>query len=239
MQVHVRLGAPGAEAAAAQGDVTLVIDALRASVTIAMALHLGAREVRVAGEVEEARLLANSPHVLVAGERDGVKVPGFDFGNSPTELQRNADRLLGRTLVLTTSNGTRCVRAALGSRAILAGALPNATAVAQAAWSLAQTYGADITLLAAGVNDEPTPEDAYAAAAIAVRLAQLGAQVTVPPPQEDAHDLFTRSPNGLKLANLGYADDVALCARLDLLSVVPILGGEGFIPLRRTAFSAG
>ena len=231
----VRVGVPGAREAAARGDVVAIIDALRASVTITSALVVGAVQVIPVLTVAEAQAHLGREGYLVAGERGGVQIEGFHFGNSPTELERRATEVRGKTLVLTTSNGTRCVEAARrGAAAVLAGALPNATALAQAVFDLARERGGDISLIAAGVEDQATVEDLFAARLIAQRLAGMGA---VPadgrwddyPAESQAVKVLKNSPSGQKLRGLGYGEDVAFCAQIDVLDAVPIYRDGGFV----------
>jgi 2-phosphosulfolactate phosphatase len=232
----VKVGAPGAREAAARGDVVVVIDALRASVTITTALVVGAVKVIPVLTIAEAQAYLDREGYLVAGERGGIRTEGFHFGNSPTELWRQAAEVRGKTLVLTTSNGTRCVEAAQGggARAVLAGALPNATALARAAFDLARERGRELSLIAAGVNDQATVEDLFAAQAIAQRLAMMGA---VPADgrwsdhlaESESAEVLKNSPSGQKLRGLGYGEDVAFCAQIDVFDVVPIYRGDGFV----------
>ena len=230
MYVWAELGVEGARRAAARGDVTVLVDALRSSVTITAALAAGARRVIPVRTVEEARAYLARPGFRVAGERGGAQVPGFDYGNSPSQLLRHAEQIRDQTLILTTSNGTPCIKAAReGARALLAGSLPNATAVTTTAFILAQAHGCDITLLAAGGDDRPAVEDDLAVAVLAAALAARGAEADMPLPSIPAGSAFRDGPNGRRLAELDYAEDVALCARTDLFSVVGVLqGGEGF-----------
>jgi 2-phosphosulfolactate phosphatase len=231
----VGIGVSGAREAAARGDVVAIIDALRASVTITIALVAGAVQVIPVLTVAEAQAYLGREGYLVAGERGGVQIGGFHFGNSPTELERRAAEVRGRTLVLTTSSGTRCVEAARkGATAVLAGALPNATALAQAAFALARERGREVSLIAAGVEDQATVEDLFAARLIAQRLAGMGA---VPadgrgsdrPVEDTAAEVFKNSPSGQKLRGLGCGEDVAFCAQIDVLDAVPIYRDGGFV----------
>jgi 2-phosphosulfolactate phosphatase len=235
MEVSLKVGVPGAREAAARGDVVVVIDALRASVTITSALILGAVKVVPVLTIAEARAHLDREGYLVAGERGGVQIEGFHFGNSPTEIWRRAAEVRGKTLVLTTSDGTRCVEAAQGGgAAVLTGALPNATALAQAAFDLARKRGRGISLIAAGVNDQATVEDLFAARLIAQRLAVMGA---VPadgrwgdhPPESEAAEVLRDSPSGQKLRGLGYGEDVAFCAQIDVFDAVPMYREGGFV----------
>jgi 2-phosphosulfolactate phosphatase len=235
LTVFLRFGVPGAREAAARGDVIVVIDALRASVTITSALVVGAVKVIPVLTVAEARAYLDREGYLVAGERGGVQIEGFHFGNSPTELWRRVAEVRGKTLVLTTSSGTRCVEAARGGAvAVLAGALPNATALAQAAFDLAGERGRDVSLIAAGFNGQPTVEDLFAAQVIAQRLVAMGAVLADGewgdhPADREAAEVLKNSLSGQKLRGLGYGEDVAFCAQMDVFEAVPIYRDDGFV----------
>jgi 2-phosphosulfolactate phosphatase len=252
VKVFLKIGVPGAREAAARDDVVVVVDALRASVTITSALVGGAVKVIPVLTVAEARTYLDREGYLVAGERGGVQIEGFHFGNSPTELGPQAAEVRGKTLVLTTSSGTRCVEAARGGTAqcpepcpeprrrvvegaaVLAGALPNATALAQAAFDLAGERERDIALIAAGVNGQATVEDLFAARVIAQRLVAMGAVLAEGEwddhaAESEAAQVLKNSPSGQKLRGLGYGEDVAFCAQMDVFDVVPIFRDGGFV----------
>ncbi len=220
------LDGPG-PAGYARKPVAVVIDALRASVTIATALSLGAGEVIPVSSLEEAKSFKKDGKVLIAGERGGKWMEGFDFGNSPGQLLENADRLKGATLVLTTSNGTGTILRAAEARAVVIGSLPNLSAVAQKSFALAERDGADIALFPAGWLGDPAQEDLYTAGLIGRALAGLGARFQ--PDQEiremletDPVEFFLSSEAGQRLDSLGYGEDVIRCARIDTLGVVPL-----------------
>lgn len=219
--------------------MVVLIDALRASVTIVCALHAGAERVIPVLDTEDALRLRVEEKCLVAGERGGAKVPGFDFGNSPNEVLSHGDRLRGRTLVLTTSNGTRCLHAALelGAPLVLAGALPNAGSAVRAALDLAERQKRDVTLLGAGLDDVETDEDAFAVRLMAGRMVGDG---RLAPEREGTQALderlsrqvFLGSEAGGRLSRLGYENDVLYCSRIDTLDTVPIyIPGVGFVSL--------
>jgi 2-phosphosulfolactate phosphatase len=236
VKVFLKVGVHGARKAAARGDVVVVIDALRASVTITSALVVGAVKVIPVLTIAEARAYLDREGYLVAGERGGVQIEGFHFGNSPTELWQQATEVKGKTLILTTSSGTRCVEAAQegGAAAVLAGALPNATALAQAAFDLAGERGRNISLIAAGFNGQATIEDLFAARLIAQRLVVMGAVLADGewgdhPAESKATEVLKNSPSGQKLRSLGYGEDVAFCAQIDVLDAVPIYRDGGFV----------
>jgi len=235
VRVLKELGTAGAELAAARGDVVVLVDALRACVTITAAPAVGARQVIPVLTVERARSYLSQSGFCVAGERHTVKVPGLHFDNLPTELMHHADRLRGQTLVLTTSNGTACVQAVRkGARALLAGSLPNAAAVTQAAFRLAREEGCDVTLVAAGQDGQPAAEDEYSVAMLAGLLVVLGADAAIPLLSVAAEAAFRGSPHGERLVRLGYEEDLALCAETNIFEAVGILQSDGFVLARGT-----
>src|SRR3972149_9874236 len=113
MQIEVTLTPAELRATELAGKTVVVIDELRASSTIVQALGNGARAVFPVASIPEARKHAGQMNgVLLGGERGGLRIPGFDLGNSPSEYTR--DRVAGKTIVLTTTNGTRAVHIAAG-----------------------------------------------------------------------------------------------------------------------------
>ena len=107
--------------------------------------------------------------------------------------------------------------------------------MSEAAMISAQGLGCDITVVAAGWTDQIATEDIYAARALGRRLVDMGAlphEANGLPSalDEDAAAIFAQSDSGKCLANLGYQEDVAYCARSDVLNVAPIHDGEGFVP---------
>jgi phosphosulfolactate phosphohydrolase-like enzyme len=223
VRVRIELGAEGGRAAARRGDVVVVVDTLRASSTIVAALASGMRAVVPTTSLE--RFL--SADGVSAGERRGEKLAGFDHGNSPTEILRQSYR--GKTLYLTTSNGTECIAAAAGgAEAVVIGCLLNARAVAGIAYRRASGAGRDLTLLAAGRQGGEAIEDTLSAAEIWRCLPGCPLEGAVPPcPSSDLLADLLASPAGRHLLRLGYREDVELCARKDLYDVVPVYrGGE-------------
>ena len=213
------------------GQVAVVIDALRASVTIVTALALGAREVVPVSSLEEALELKKNDRVLIAGERGGRWVEGFDLGNSPGQFLEQAGRIKGATLVLTTSNGTGTILRAARSKAVLIGCLPNLGACMERAFSLARERGADIALYPAGWLGSPAEEDLFTARAMGRALARMGASFEPGPElaglaesklaEADPVEFFQASEAGRLLDSLGYGEDVVRCAAVDSHSLTP------------------
>jgi len=201
--------------------VGIVVDVLRATSTICQALASGYGRVLCCAEVEEARELAAAEGpAKLAGERRLEHIEGFDFGNSPRELDGEPG---AETLILTTTNGTRLLVAAAERFArVYVGSLLNLDAVASAA----RESGEDVAVLCAGVLGELALDDAYCAGRIAEAL---GGE---PEDSARAAILLARSfPSALEglgasgsAANLrlhGLEADVERCAQENVLDVVP------------------
>jgi 2-phosphosulfolactate phosphatase len=216
VRVHVAF-TPDEAAAAPTG---IVIDVLRATSTIAQALAVGYRRVLCVRELEEARQLREElPDSIVGGERDAIRIEGFDVGASPREfLEPRAE-----TLILSTTNGTRTiVTAAERCEEVLLGSLLNLDAVVAAA----RERGADVAILCAGYKGAFALDDAYCAGRIVQLLdaersdAAVAAAVIAqayPTPLEGLN-ARTYGPPGLE-------DDIAFCARESVLDVVPRFAG--------------
>ena len=231
------------EPADLRGGVAVVIDLLRATSTIIHALAAGATSVVPCGEVDEARRLAAQAQpqtVLLGGERGGLRIPGFDLGNSPGEYTR--DVAAGNTLIFTTTNGTRALIRAKEARRVLIGALANLGAVVEL---LAEETG-PVHLVCAGTDGRVTLEDVLCAGAIAHWLNLAAAEAD---PGDDStqlalslfascgHDydracedrvlaILRQSRGGRNLIDCGLAADIAVCAEQDKFDIVPELSRD-------------
>jgi 2-phosphosulfolactate phosphatase len=219
--VRVRVAFTPAEALAA--PVGIVVDVLRATSTITQALAAGYRRVLCCAEVDEARALALAHEAVLGGERRGVRISGFDFGNSPSEFTGEP---AAETLVLTTTNGTRLLlAAATRCERVLVGSLLNLAAVAAAA----RASGFDeVGVLCAGVAGEFALDDAYVAGRIAESIGARGtdaaiAAVRLAQSFGSAEEALAASTSAANLRRAGLDDDVGWCARENVLNVVPRL----------------
>ena len=222
-------GESGARAATRAGSAVVVVDAFRASTTIAVLVARGARVVPVVS-IEHARSYAGAD--LRAGERGSAKVAGFDFGNSPAEILE-AGVQPGSTVVLSTTNGTRVVEAARGAPAILTGAFVNASALADEL--AAGTCGPRVVVVGCGWEGRRASEDEAAAGAILHRLRERGAQLDGRASRV-VETYLSRPLNHLRsnaaatrLERLGYGRDLDLCLAEDTVPVVPRLVGGAFV----------
>ncbi|CAN5690542.1 2-phosphosulfolactate phosphatase family protein [soil metagenome] len=224
-------GATGARSAARAGSSIVVVDAFRASTTISVLVSKGA-EVRPVASLEEARAAEADFRI---GERGSVRVAGFDFGNSPTEV-RAAEIKPGSTVALSTTNGTRVIEAAAGAPQILTGAFVNATAIAD---ELAASDDEEVVVVGCGWEGRRASEDEAAAGAILHRLRLRGAKL-----DERARRMseryLTRTRNDLRdnsaarrLKRVGYEADLDFCLSEDTLDVVPRLLDGVFVKGRK------
>jgi 2-phosphosulfolactate phosphatase len=200
----------------APAEVGIVVDVLRATSTIAQALSSGYERVLCCAEIDDARALRTElPGSLLGGERKAVRVDGFDVGASPREfLEPRA-----RTLILSTTNGTRAIlETARRCDRVLLGSLLNLAAVARAAQSK------DVVVVCAGFQGGFALDDAYCAGRIVQLLAGERTDAA------DASLLLARAfPSALDGLNArtygppGLEEDIAYCAQEDLLDAVPQL----------------
>jgi 2-phosphosulfolactate phosphatase len=145
------------------GTTAVVIDVLRATTTIVTALAAGAREVLVCRAIEEARQRATrlpGERRILGGERGGLRIRGFDLGNSPSEF--TPERVAGKSIVFTTTNGTRALLHCRHAKRVLLAGFVNLSAVAKALEA-----EKEIHLVCAGTRGEISREDALLAGALA------------------------------------------------------------------------
>jgi 2-phosphosulfolactate phosphatase len=201
-------------------DVGVVVDVLRASSTMAQALAAGYRRILCCREIEEARALrAATPDSLVGGERDAIRIPGFDVGASPREfLEARAE-----TLILSTTNGTSAIlRTAARCDEVVLGSLLNLAAVGAA---LRERAG-DVAIVCAGFKGGFALDDMYCAGRIVElldgqRTDAAVASAVVARAFPDAHAGLTARTYGPP----GLEEDIVFCARESVLDVVPRLVG--------------
>jgi 2-phosphosulfolactate phosphatase len=215
-----------------QGRVAVVIDVLRATSTITEALANGARAVFPVPNIDEAVRLAQNigrEQVLLCGERRGLRIEGFDLGNSPAEF--TAERVAGKSLVMTTTNGTPALLASASARRILIASFLNLGAVVDA---LAAEEDAGVTIVCSGREKRFSLDDAVCAGALVTglreRLGRGGVEMNdaaytaalAARAQLDALErLLGRTAAGRQLIEAGLGEDLAFCAQLDRHPIVP------------------
>ena len=225
----------------------VVFDILRATTTMVTALANGAKAIIPVAEISEALAIRQrQPAVLLAGERDGLRIRAaqtgstdFDLGNSPREF--TPERVAGRTVVMTTTNGTRALRACAKARSVLIGSFLNLSATAK--W-IQRLEPPDLLIVCSGTVDQSAYEDVLAAGAFCDGIwagysagkvadsAQIARQI-YQLAQNDLLGAMRLSRNGRRLSAIPeLAGDVPICVQRDTTDLVAELSQEGVV--RRT-----
>jgi 2-phosphosulfolactate phosphatase len=216
-----------------QGKVVAVIDVLRASTSIAVALANGARSVIPFESPDEAMTRARQldrSELLLAGERRNLPIEGFDLGNSPLEFTSEA--VSGRNIFMTTTNGTRALVGLQGARDVVVASYVNHSAVT-AMLRAAVRAETDILIVCAGEEGHFSLEDAACAGryvrmvtrqnpSVATNDAALACALIDRKYGDNIQKIFEDSSHGKALAQGGFADDLVACAAVDSHPVVPI-----------------
>ena len=224
------------------GTACVVFDVLRATSTLLAALANGARRVFPVLTPDEAFALRRDrlPDALLGGERGGVRIEGFDLGNSPREY--TPALVAGRDVITTTTNGTVALRACTGADTVLAAGLVNLDATA--AWLRALRPGPrTLLLVCAGTGSRFALEDGLAAGALAARLGSVAGAgeddatrallALYDEHHGDPAGVLFASENGRRLVEIGLRDDVVWCARESVSTEVALLHEGAMQPARK------
>lgn len=208
----------------------VVIDVLRASTTIITALANGCPAVYPTETPEQAREIARKCGCLLGGERDNRRIEGFDFGNSP--LDYSPDKVMGRPIAFTTTNGTRAIRACAGSDALLVSSFVNGPATA----ALLNEAKGDIFIVCAGSRGEPSLEDTVCGGMLLEALdTPAGADIENAILRWRTHRenlaamMKVVSEHGRDLAADGFEADIDFAAQVGRFDVVAIRKGDAIV----------
>lgn len=216
-------------------SVCVVFDILRATSTMVTALARGAESIIPVREIADAVSVRRArPEVLLAGEREGLRIRSaqtggveFDLGNSPREF--TAEKVRGRTIAMTTTNGTRALQACAGARAVLAGSFLNLRATVSRAMEIPAR---EILLVCSGTGERAAYEDVLGAGAFCAEIRALGCEVAAGDSAHLARQIFEAaagdlggamlySGNGRRLLDLAdLRADVEFCLQRDCFGVV-------------------
>lgn len=213
------------------GKLVVVIDILRASSTICVAFETGVNKVLPVAGIDECYMFKDFDF-LIAAERNAVKVPTFDLGNSPFEFQNPL--LAGKNIAFTTTNGTKALKMAKmqGAKEIVIGSFLNLSALCKHI----EAQQLDVVLLCAGWKDKYNLEDSIFAGAVASHLSEqftktddacIAAIDLYEHHADKLAEIIRKSShaNRFQLLHL-HTDDVAFCSQLDYTQKVPKLLGE-------------
>lgn len=225
-----------------QPDCAIVVDVLRATTTIATALHGGAEAVQVFSDIDQLLQVSQqwpAEKRIRIGERGGKMVEGFDLGNSP--LNCTPEVVTGKRLFMTTTNGTRALQRVQDAPMVLTAALINRQTVVNA---LSQKTPETVWILGSGWEGSYSLEDTVCAGAIADGIITEmgyplddavgndevhGAIALYSQWKEQLYQLMNQASHGKRLQRLERYDDLKYCAQTDTLDVLPIQKDPGVL----------
>jgi len=224
-----------ADALSLDGHTAVIVDVLRSTSVIPAALASGAAAVVPFSDPEPARAYRDAhPGTLLCGERDGRALEGFDLGNSPSEYL--PDRVRGRVLAFTSTNGMPALLRVHRASRVVTGAFVNEGAVCAALSPSKEP----VLLVASGKEGRPSLEDVACCGSLAARLLSTseglspdeGARMAMAvwaSWKDDLPGLLAASSHGAELAAMCFAQDLVWCAQRDRLPVLPVLQGERIV----------
>jgi 2-phosphosulfolactate phosphatase len=215
--------------------IVVIIDIFRATSSICYGIENGATAIIPVSLVEECVAYREKGlDYLLAAERDGKVVEGFDFGNSPFSYTK--EKVAGKTVVLTTTNGTHALHLSRKAKKIVLGSFLNLTALSN--WLKIQDE--NILLVCAGWKNNFNLEDTLFAGAVVEQL--KGANFKLDDPAIAANDLYQigkhdineylkKTSHSERLKKLGIQKDIEFCLQVDLTTAIPVLDGDVLVKL--------
>jgi 2-phosphosulfolactate phosphatase len=207
--------------------IIVIIDVLRASSAICTAFSNGALSIIPVAEISEAKVFKSKGY-LVAAERDGFVLDFADFGNSPYNFTR--DKVEGKTIVYSTTNGTRIIDLASSAYMSVIGTFNNLSAITD--WLIRQDR--DVILFCAGWKDKINLEDTICAGAIAEKLFESDMFSTICDSVHVSIDLWNiardnpmkyieKAAQRSRLRDKGLDDCIEYCMALDINHSIPVI----------------
>ncbi|HEY0896026.1 MAG TPA: 2-phosphosulfolactate phosphatase [Sphingobacteriaceae bacterium] len=212
-------------------SIVVVIDIFRATSSICYGIDNGAEAIIPVSTVEACKGYCDHGFLLAA-ERNGEVVEGFDFGNSP--FAYSSEKVSGKTVVLTTTNGTHAIDKSLSAHRIVAGSFLNLTAISD--WL--RTQEKDVLLLCAGWKDKFNLEDTVFAGAVVNKLngsgfkpddAAIASEDMYLVAKDDLHGYLQKTSHSERLKKLGIEEDIRFCLSTDICTAIPVLEGEKLV----------
>ncbi|WP_448104878.1 2-phosphosulfolactate phosphatase [Pedobacter panaciterrae] len=222
---------------AIEDSIVVVIDVLRATSSIVYGIDNGATAIIPVANVEDC-LNYSDKGFLLAAERDGQVVEGYDFGNSP--FSYTTEKVGGRTVVLTTTNGTKALHMARKrAHQVVMGSFLNLQALCN--WLKIQDKS--VLLLCAGWKDKFNLEDTLFAGAVVAELrkefthfddSSVAAEDLYKLAKDDLRNYLHKSSHSHRLAELNIEEDVRFCLQLNLCQAIPVMDGDALVSLKAT-----
>lgn len=220
---------------AIENSIVVVIDILRATSSIVYGIDNGAQAIIPVAQVEECMNYADKGYLLAA-ERNGEVVEGYDFGNSP--FSYTAGKVAGKTIVLTTTNGTKALHLARKRASqVVIGSFLNLEALCE--WL--KTQEKDVLLLCAGWKDQFNLEDTIFAGAVVNQLrnrfthyddASVAAEDLYLLAKDDLRAYIHKSSHSHRMVALNIEEDVKFCLQTNICQTIPVLEGDQLVALK-------
>jgi 2-phosphosulfolactate phosphatase len=218
-------------------SIVVIIDILRATSAICTAFEHGAEQVIPVASIEEAREFKKQGY-LVGAERNAVAVEGFDFGNSPYSYM--GDTVKGKTIVITTTNGTHAILVARNAYKVVIGSFLNIDSLCE--WLVEENR--NVLLLCSGWKNKFNLEDALFAGAVTEKIsamsdkfkhgdAALALKYLYQLAEQDPYKFLNHSSHKERLARLNLKKDIKYCLTPNQTDVIPVLKGNALIRLKK------
>jgi 2-phosphosulfolactate phosphatase len=208
----------------------LIIDVLRASTTIAYALHNGCKDIIPSNSIDKAIELSKKigrDSALLCGEREGKKIEGFDLGNSPSEYE--TEKIKDKTLIFATTNGSKAIVKAATAKSLIVGSFINF----QSAFNYICSNSNDLAIICSGKLEKFSIEDAVCGGLFVNAFLERGSYELndaaiaslklYEAHKDDILEMLKKSSHGKYLIELGFEMDLQLCSELNSLNIVPLL----------------
>ena len=214
-------------------SIVVVIDIFRATSSICYGIENGAESIIPVATIEACESYRNTDFLLAA-ERNGAVVAGFDFGNSPFSYTK--EKVSGKTVVLTTTNGTHAINMSRGAYKIVIGSFLNLKSLCN--WLKKQPN--DILLLCSGWKDKINLEDTLFAGAVVHGLreeqyilddAGIASEDLYVLAKDDLNAYMKKTSHSERLKTLGIEEDIQFCLNLNLTEAIPVIDGDKLIKM--------
>jgi 2-phosphosulfolactate phosphatase len=216
-------------------SIVVVIDIFRATSAICVAFHYGAEKIIPVAKVEEA-MEYKKQGFLAGAERDAIKLDGFDFGNSPYDYM--GDHVKGKTIALTTTNGTQAIEAARNAYKVVIGSFLNIDVLCE--WLVKQNR--NVLLLCSGWKNKFNLEDSLYAGAVTEKITKLSNNYKLgdgclalkylyEQAQHQPVKYLIHASQKERLARLGLKKDIKFCLTPNVAPVIPVLEGKFLVKI--------
>ncbi|MXV51053.1 2-phosphosulfolactate phosphatase [Pedobacter sp. HMF7647] len=218
-----------------ESSIVVIIDIFRATSSICYGIENGAEAIIPVSQVEECAAYRDKGlNYLLAAERNGEVVIGFDFGNSP--FAYTAEKVKDKTVVLTTTNGTHALHLSLKAKKIVVGSFLNLSALSE--WLKVQND--DILLVCAGWKNKFNLEDTVFAGAVISKIksskhklddSAIAAEDLYELAKPDLAAYLSKTSHSERLKKLGIEKDIAFCLNVDITTSIPVLKGDRLVKM--------